>query len=67
MDGEQYTNGLKTTIAEYGARNALWGIYEYETKANLSAGVYIGIEKHINFLAEGYKQYVEYWNDKLGT
>jgi hypothetical protein len=23
------------------------------------------MEQHINFLAQGYKQYVEYWNDKL--
>ncbi|MGI6412662.1 MAG: ParB N-terminal domain-containing protein [Syntrophomonadaceae bacterium] len=23
------------------------------------------MEQHINFLAQGYKEYVEYWNDKL--
>jgi hypothetical protein len=25
----------------------------------------VRMEQHINFLAEGYEQYVEYWNDKL--
>lgn len=42
MDGEQYTNGLKTTIAEYGGEKRSFEVYtNHETKANLSAGVYI--------------------------